>query len=93
MASARADWDAAHPPGADGVPNRLYTDEDPVTTIKGMSFKDAEAASRTIVLAQQPGARYKTYWCIRAMAERARRHPSQTAGTAGWDGVRLGRGK
>lgn len=79
-ASASADWEGAHPPGPDGVPSRLYTDEDPVTTIKGMGFRDAAAATRTIHLALQPGALYKTYWCVRAMAERARRHPAQTPG-------------
>ena len=75
-----ADWDVHHPPGPDGIPIRLYTDEDPATTIKGMGFKDAAAAERTIALARQPGAKYKTYWSVRAMAERARRHPSQTNG-------------
>ena len=74
-----SNWNAAHPPGSDGVPIRLFTDEDPATTIKGMGFKDAAAAKRTIELATQQGVRYKMYWSIRAMAERAQRHPAQTA--------------
>ena len=76
-----AEWDALHPPDdCTGAPVRLFTDEDPATTIKGMGFKDAAAAERTIALASQDGATYKTYWSIRAMAERARHHPFQTDG-------------
>lgn len=51
-----------------------------MTTVKGMGFKDAASATQTIRLASQPGARYKTYWCVRAMAERARHHPAATPG-------------
>ena len=41
-----AAWTTAHAPSADSpsVPSRLYTDEDPATTIKGLGFRDAEAA-------------------------------------------------
>lgn len=74
------DWSAAHPTGADGVPARLFTDEDPATTVKGLGFRDATAAQTTIKLVMQPGARYKAYWSVRAMAERARHHPAQTSG-------------
>ena len=74
----RVEWEAAHPPGADGTPVRLYTDEDPATTVKGMGFRDAAAARRTLSLATQPGITYKSYWSVRAMAERALRHPAQT---------------
>lgn len=66
--------------GSGSVPSRLYTDEDPATTIKGMGFKDAARAETTLRLSSQPGCAYKQYWTIKAMAERARHHPHQTAG-------------
>ena len=72
-------WEAAHRPASGREPSRLWTDEDPATTIKGMGYRDAATAERTIQLACQPGIRYKTYWSVRAMAERARHHPAQTA--------------
>jgi hypothetical protein len=68
------------PAGGHGaaVPSRLFTDEDPATTIKGMGFKDAQTAETTIRLSGQPGCVYKQYWTVKAMAERARHHPHQT---------------
>ena len=76
-----AQWDAAHASESEsGVPSRLYTDEDPATTIKGLGFKDAHAARTTLRLVQQPGCSYKAYWSVRAMAERARHHASPTPG-------------
>lgn len=77
-----AAWTAAHAPSADSpsVPSRLYTDEDPATTIKGLGFRDAEVARLTIKLASQPGCSYKRYWSIKAMAERARHHAAPTEG-------------
>ena len=65
---------------AKGPVRELYTDNDPATTIKGCGFKDADAATTTLRLAQQPGSRYKTYWTVRAMRERAARHPHRSAG-------------
>jgi len=63
-----------------GVPKYLFTDNDPACTIKGCGFKNREVAIDTIRLSGQPGSRYKQYWTIRAMYERAKHHPSQTAG-------------
>ena len=47
----------AHAPtaAAPDVPARLFTDKDPATTIKGLGFKDAEAAKLTLRLVSQPG--------------------------------------
>ena len=75
-------WDAAHVPSikAPSVPARLFTDEDPATTIKGLGFRDADAARQTLRLVRQPGCSYKAYWSVRAMAERARHHPAPTEG-------------
>ena len=83
--SAARDWDRAHNVAGtstdDGrVPSRLYTDENPATTIKGTGFKNRAIAERTIRLTSQPGVRYKQYWTIRAMRERAAHHPHQTDG-------------
>ena len=61
--------------GATGPAVGIFTDEDPSTTIKGCGFKDAETAQRTLWLTAQPGSRYKRYWTVRAMLERAERHP------------------
>ena len=75
---AAAVWDRCHNVGtcSDGSPaTNLYTDNDPATTIKGCGFKNAAVAELTIKLATQPGSRYKSYWTIRAMRERAERHP------------------
>jgi hypothetical protein len=65
---------------ANATPSRLYTDENPATTIKGTGFKNKRIAQRTIELTSQPGARYKQYWTIRAMRERAAHHPHLTDG-------------
>ena len=75
-------WAKHHQPvsGSGSVPCRLYTDEDPATTIKGLGFKDAATARTTIRLSGQPGSLYKQFWTIKAMAERARHHPHQTTG-------------
>jgi len=72
-----ADWNKAHEVDSQtGRPTKeLYTDNDPVTTIKGCGFKDRETAIRTLWLTSQPGSRHKRYWTIRAMRERARFHP------------------
>lgn len=72
-----AEWDQAHEVDTDtGRPTKeLYTDNDPVTTIKGCGFKDRETAVRTLWLTNQPGSRHKRYWTIRAMRERAKFHP------------------
>ena len=69
------------------VPSRLYTDENPATTIKGTGFRDRETAERTIALTSQKGVRYKQYWTIRAMYERAKHHPHRTAGMSEAMGV------
>jgi len=60
------------------IPLHLYTDENPATTIKGTGFKNKAIAERTIHLTSQPGVRYKQYWTIRAMRERAAYHPHPT---------------
>ena len=85
---ATRNWDQAHTAqaatspdnGSSSVPSRLYTDENPATTIKGTGFKNRAVAERTIRLTAQPGVRYKQYWTIRAMRERAVHHPHQTDG-------------
>ena len=82
MAEAEG-WGRRHQPGPNNrgtVPSRLYTDEEPATTIKGMGFKDAARAETTLRLSAQPGVAYKQFWTIKAMAERARHHPHSTAG-------------
>jgi|EP00802_Teleaulax_amphioxeia_P017549 hypothetical protein len=74
-------WERHHNVGRSAGPGpaqELFTDNDPATTIKGCGFRNAAVAARTIELAQQPGCRYKTYWTIRAMRERAARHPHQS---------------
>lgn len=82
------EWDRCHAPAVDAtargskraaVPSRLFTDEDPATTIKGLGFRDPAVARATIRLAGQPGCAYKQYWTIKAMAERARHHPHRSA--------------
>mmetsp|Transcript_30497 Transcript_30497/g.89167 ORF Transcript_30497/g.89167 Transcript_30497/m.89167 type:complete len:628 (-) Transcript_30497:1188-3071(-) len=82
---AARNWDRAHAAAATStdngsVPSRLYTDENPATTIKGTGFKNRAIAERTIRLTSQPGVRYKQYWTIRAMRERAVHHPHLTDG-------------
>eukprot|EP00978_Attheya_sp_CCMP212_P044553 scaffold314216_cov47-Attheya_sp.AAC.1 len=47
--------------------------------MKGTGFKDQKTAKRTIFLTSQKGVRYKQYWTIQAMRERAVFHPHQTA--------------
>ena len=73
-------WELKHPQTSRGVPSQLYTDDDPVTTIKGLGYRDEAAAKLTLLLVEQPGARYKAYWTVRALSERARNHPAQTKG-------------
>src|SRR6056300_1057498 len=84
MSSSKAiedQWNKAHATTQnDNIPSRLYTDENPATTIKGTGFKNKRIALRTIDLTSQPGARYKQYWTIRAMRERAAHHPHPTQG-------------
>jgi hypothetical protein len=76
--AAKRQWDQAHASTNSASYSRLYTDEHPATTIKGLGFKNALMAQRTIRLTSQPGARYKQYWTIRAMRERANSHPNIT---------------
>lgn len=78
MAAKRRNWEASHRKTENGVPTRLYTDENPATTIKGTGYKDKKIAERTIYLTSQKGVRYKQYWTIKAMRERAAFHPHQT---------------
>ena len=79
-------WDDAHINSSSGgggngsTYTRLYTDENPATTIKGLGFKNKRIAQRTIQLTSQPGARYKQYFTIRAMRERVACHPHITQG-------------
>lgn len=82
MSSSKEDqWNAAHAATNDNnIPSRLYTDENPATTIKGTGFKNERIARRTIELTSQPGVRYKQYWTIRAMRERAFHHPNKSKG-------------
>ena len=67
-------------PDPNGKAKDLFTDNDPACTIKGCGFKNKHIAIDTIRLSGQPGSRYKQYWTIRAMYERAKRHPAQTEG-------------
>lgn len=81
MSSSKDQWDKAHASTKNSaIPSSLYTDENPATTIKGCGFKNERIAKRTIELTSQPGVRYKQYWTIRAMRERAAYHPHKTAG-------------
>ena len=76
-------WNKAHSwceSDDNNIPSRLYTDENPATTIKGTGFKNERIARRTIELTSQPGVRYKQYWTIRAMRERAFHHPNKSKG-------------
>ena len=73
-------WDRHHPIAENGTPMALYTDEHPATTIKGLGFKDEDMAKRTIELTSQPGVRYKQFWTIKAMRERAAHHKFKTPG-------------
>ena len=74
-------WKRRHSPfkRGGGRPSHLWTDENPATTIKGCGFKNAAAARTTLELTGQPSALHKQWWTVRAMRERAVRHPSQTA--------------
>jgi len=78
--SKNDEWDAAHNVQKGKVPTALYTDEQPATTIKGTGYASRERAVRTIELTSQKGVRYKQFWTIRAMRERANHHPRQTQG-------------
>ena len=83
MSSSKEDeWNKAHAStkNDNNIPSRLYTDENPATTIKGTGFKNERIARRTIELTSQPGVRYKQYWTIRAMRERAFHHPNKSKG-------------
>ena len=83
MSSSKEDqWNKAHAAtkNDNNIPSRLYTDENPATTIKGTGFKNERIAKRTIELTSQPGVRYKQYWTIRAMRERAFHHPNKSKG-------------
>jgi len=73
-------WHKKHAGGKKGVPARLFTDDTPATTVKGLGFKNAEVAKRTVEITNQPGVRYKQYWTIKTMFERAKSHPHQTDG-------------
>ena len=77
---AAEEWDRKHPIEKNGVPARLFTDENPATTIKGTGFRDHKMAERTILLTSQKGVRYKQFWTIKAMRERAAHHPHQSSG-------------
>ncbi len=56
------EWEHCHAPtAAGGVPSRLFSDEDPATTVKGLGFRDPATARATIELAGQPGSKYKQY--------------------------------
>jgi len=71
-------WEEAHKSNSNGTPSHLFTDENPATTIKGTGYKNKFIAQRTIKLTSQPGVRYKQYWTIRAMRERAAHCLNQT---------------
>jgi len=71
-------WEEAHKSNSNGTPSHLFTDENPATTIKGTGYKNKFIAQRTIKLTSQPGVRYKQYWTIRAMRERAAHCANQT---------------
>jgi len=71
-------WDEAHKSNSNGTPSHLFTDENPATTIKGTGYKNRFIAQRTIKLTSQPGVRYKQYWTIRAVRERAAHCANQT---------------
>jgi len=75
---AHRQWDEAHKSNSNGTPTHLFTDENPATTIKGTGYKNKFIAQRTIKLTSQPGVRYKQYWTIRAMRERAAHCLNQT---------------
>ncbi len=83
---AAAQWNVAHPntsavnSAGTRLPSRLFTDENPATTMIGTGFKNAIVAQRTIELTSQKFAKYKQYWTIRAMRERAANHPHPTDG-------------
>lgn len=82
--SAAKRWEESHKPNDPSndknVPSCLFTDENPATTIKGTGFKNKRIAERTIELTSQRGVRYKQYWTIRALRERAANHPYPTDG-------------
>jgi len=59
---------------------RLFTDDTPASTVKGLGFKNAEIAKRTVEITSQPGVRYKQYLTIKTMYERAKHHPHQSPG-------------
>jgi len=82
MSSSKEQWNKAHAYKNNNgtIPSSLYTDENPATTIKGTGFKNERIAKRTIELTSQPGVRYKQYWTIRAMRERAAHHPNKSVG-------------
>ena len=87
MSEEAAEWDRCHGISIgnnssnlkDVLPTDLFTDYDPATTIIGCGFRNKQTAILTIELATQPGCTYKSYWTIRAMKERAERHPYQNS--------------
>src|SRR5210317_552502 len=67
MSSSKEDqWNKAHAAtkNDNNIPSRLHP----------------RPARRTIELTSQPGVRYKQYWTIRAMRERAFHHPNKSKG-------------
>ncbi|CAE8620989.1 unnamed protein product [Polarella glacialis] len=80
-------WDRVHNTGgyagAEGGERAIFTDEDPSTTIKGCGFRNVATALQSLLLIEQPLVRYKQYWTVRAMIERAQRHPHPTDGMQG----------
>ncbi len=59
----------------------LYTDEDPIGTIQGLGFKDAETARKSIRLIEKSGKTHAhKIQAAMAMEQRARFHPHATDG-------------
>merc|ERR1719424_653092 len=79
--SEAAEFDRLHGIGTKEE-HSIFTDRDPATSIKGCGFKDRSTALQTLLLIEQPGSRYKQYWTVRAMLERAKRHPAVVAATS-----------
>eukprot|EP00122_Pirum_gemmata_P004341 Pgem_evm1s3942 len=73
--TSNEEWQNKHEINANGVPKHLYTDENPVTTLKGCGFKNKKIALQTIHLSGQECILYKRFWTIKTMRERASHHP------------------
>lgn len=83
MPSEAATFDRLHGLSTNSEePHSIFTDRDPATSIKGCGFKNRSTALQTLLLIEQPGSRYKQYWTVRAMLERAKRHPAAVANSA-----------